>query len=68
MHCLTLVEEWQKRAYIAGDKGVVGVHYLSVQDSDFSIIKLLAQIHNYEIIVGTSYGDVSSKYVFFFCF
>ncbi|KAL3983099.1 hypothetical protein ACH3XW_49805 [Acanthocheilonema viteae] len=48
-------------AILSNDKNVVGVHYLSVQDSDFSVIKLLAQVHNYEIIVGTSYGDVSSK-------
>ncbi|EJW82177.1 hypothetical protein WUBG_06913, partial [Wuchereria bancrofti] len=43
------------------DKSIVGIHYLSIQDSDFSLIKLLAQVHNSEIIVGTSYGDVSSK-------
>uniref|UniRef100_A0A915Q6Z1 ILEI/PANDER domain-containing protein n=1 Tax=Setaria digitata TaxID=48799 RepID=A0A915Q6Z1_9BILA len=40
---------------------MVSVHYLSVQNSDFSVIKLLTQIQSYEIIVGTSYGDVSSK-------
>ncbi|VDK85786.1 unnamed protein product [Litomosoides sigmodontis] len=48
-------------AVLDNDKNVVGVHYLSVQDSDLSVIKLLAQIRNYEIIIGTSYGDVSSK-------
>ncbi|EFO18119.2 hypothetical protein LOAG_10377 [Loa loa] len=48
-------------AILNSDKNVVGVHYLSVQDSDFSVIKLLAQVHSHEIIVGTSYGDISSK-------
>ncbi|CAG9538657.1 unnamed protein product [Cercopithifilaria johnstoni] len=48
-------------AILNSDKSVAGVHYLSVQDSDFSVMKLLAQVHSYEIIVGTSYGDVSSK-------
>ncbi|VIO87790.1 conserved hypothetical protein [Brugia malayi] len=48
-------------AILNSDKSIVGVHYLSIQDSDFSLIRLLAQVHYSEIIVGTSYGDVSSK-------
>ncbi|MCP9265456.1 Protein O-linked-mannose beta-1,2-N-acetylglucosaminyltransferase 1 [Dirofilaria immitis] len=48
-------------AILNSNKSVIGVHYLSVQDSDFSVIKLLAQVQSYQIIIGTSYGDVSSK-------
>uniref|UniRef100_A0A8R1XTN2 ILEI/PANDER domain-containing protein n=1 Tax=Onchocerca volvulus TaxID=6282 RepID=A0A8R1XTN2_ONCVO len=48
-------------AVLNSDKSVVGVHYLSVQDSDFSVIRLLRQVHSHQIIMGTSYGDVSSK-------